>query len=87
MASWHTAGHTNSVNAQLKRTFCGQRLPAWGVHNQTTVVLLAAAAEDAWARQVWCDEAATRHSTHPTTDPTHGSNASSKRHGNALVTR
>ncbi len=34
-----------------------QRLPAWGVHNQTTVVLLAAVADNAWARQVWYDEA------------------------------
>ena len=31
-----------SLNAQLERAFYGQRLPAWGVQNQTTVVLLAA---------------------------------------------
>ena len=48
---------TESLNAQLERAFYGQRLPAWGVHNQTTVVLLAAVAENAWARQVWYDEA------------------------------
>jgi hypothetical protein len=48
---------TESHNAQLERAFYGQRLPAWGVHNQTTVVLLAAMAENAWARQVWYDEA------------------------------
>ncbi len=48
---------TESLNAQLERAFYGQRLPAWGVHNQTAVVLLAAVAENAWARQVWYDEA------------------------------
>ncbi len=47
---------TESLNAQLERAFYGQRLPAWGVHNQTVVVLLAALAENAWARQVWRDE-------------------------------
>lgn len=46
---------TESLNAQLERAFYGQRLPAWGVHNQTTIVLMAALAE-AWARQVWFDE-------------------------------
>jgi hypothetical protein len=46
-----------SLNAQLERAFYGQRLPAWGVHNQTTIVLLAAVADNAWARQVWHDEA------------------------------
>ena len=48
---------TESLNAQLERAFYGQRLPAWGLHNQTTVVLLAAIAENAWARQVWREEA------------------------------
>jgi len=48
---------TESLNAQLERAFYGQRLPAWGVHNQATVVLLAAVAENAWARQAWYDEA------------------------------
>jgi len=48
---------TESLNAQLERAFYGQRLPAWGVHNQTTIVLLAAVAENSWARQVWRDEA------------------------------
>ncbi len=48
---------TESLNAQFERAFYGQRLPAWGVHNQTTVVLLAAVAENAWARHVWYDEA------------------------------
>ncbi len=51
---------TESLNAQLDRAFYGRRLPAWGVHNQTTVVLLAALAENAWARHV-CNEAAPRH--------------------------
>jgi hypothetical protein len=48
---------TESLNAQLERAFYGQRLPAWGVHNQTAVVLLAAVAENAWARHVWNHEA------------------------------
>jgi hypothetical protein len=48
---------TESLNAQLERAFYGQRLPAWGVHNQTVIVLLAAQAENSWARQVWRNEA------------------------------
>lgn len=48
---------TESLNAQLERAFYGQRLPAWGVHNQTVVVLCAALAENAWARQVADDSA------------------------------
>ncbi len=44
---------TESLNAQLDRAFYGRRLPAWGVHNQTAVVLLATMAENAWARHVW----------------------------------
>lgn len=44
---------TESLNAQLERAFYGQRLPAWGVANQTLVVILAAIAENAWARHVW----------------------------------
>ena len=44
---------TESLNAQLERAFYGQRLPAWGVHNQTIVVLMAALTENAWARAVW----------------------------------
>ena len=47
---------TESLNAQLERAFYGQRLPAWGVHNQTVVVLMAAFAENAWARAVWTAE-------------------------------
>lgn len=47
---------TESLNAQLERAFYGQRLPAWGVKNQTVIVLMAAFAENAWARQVWQDE-------------------------------
>ena len=47
---------TESLNAQLERAFYGQRLPAWGAHNQTTIVLLAALAENAWARHVWFDQ-------------------------------
>jgi len=58
---------TESLNAQFERAFYGQRLPAWGVHNQTAVVLLAAVAENAWARRVWYDEV--RHqSEHPDLD-------------------
>jgi hypothetical protein len=48
---------TESLNAQLERAFYGQRLPAWGVHNQTAVVLLATVADNAWALKVWRDEA------------------------------
>jgi hypothetical protein len=48
---------TESLNAQLERAFYGQRLPAWGVHNQTAVVLLATLADNAWALKVWRDEA------------------------------
>ncbi len=48
---------TESLNAQLERAFYGQRLPAWGVHNQTVIVLLAAQAENSWARHVWHHEA------------------------------
>ncbi len=48
---------TESLNAQFERAFNGQRLPAWGVHNQTVIVLLAAQAENSWARQVRRDEA------------------------------
>jgi hypothetical protein len=48
---------TESLNAQLERAFYGERLLAWGVHNQTTVVLPAAVAENAWARHVWYNEA------------------------------
>ena len=44
---------TESLNAQLDRAFYGRRLPAWGAHNQTTVVLLAALAENAWAKHIW----------------------------------
>lgn len=43
---------TESLNAQLERAFYGQRMPAWGVHNQTVVVLMSALAENAWALAV-----------------------------------
>ena len=58
---------TESLNAQLERAFYGSRLPAWGVHNQTTIVLLAAMADNAWARHVWYDEL--RHQAHPPDTP------------------
>ncbi len=48
---------TESLNAQLERAFYGQRRPAWGVHNQTVIVLLAAQAENSWTRHVWHREA------------------------------
>lgn len=54
---------TESLNATLERAFYGQRLPAWGSHNQTVTVLLAAIAENAWARHVWHQ--------HLDGDPTH----------------
>lgn len=47
---------TESLNAQLERAFYGQRIPAWGVKNQTVMVLMAAFAENAWARKIWRDE-------------------------------
>ena len=56
---------TESLNAQLERAFYGQRLPAWGVHNQTTIVLLAVVAENAWARHVWYAEAQHQQSQAP----------------------
>jgi hypothetical protein len=43
---------TESLNAQLERAFYGQRLPAWGVRNQTVVVLHSVLAENAWALAV-----------------------------------
>lgn len=43
---------TESLNAQLERAFYGQRIPAWGVHNQTVIVLMSALAENAWALTV-----------------------------------
>ena len=46
---------TESLNAQLERAFYGQRLPAWGVGNQTVIVLCAALAENAWALAVAAD--------------------------------
>lgn len=56
---------TESLNAQLERAFSGQRLSAWGVHNQTTVVLLAAVAANAWARQVGTTKHVTKLSIRP----------------------
>jgi hypothetical protein len=43
---------TESLNAQLERAFYGQRLPAWGVRNQTVVVLHSVLAENAWVLAV-----------------------------------
>lgn len=48
---------TETLNAQLERAFYGQRLPAWGVHNQTAVDLLATLADNARALKGWRDEA------------------------------
>jgi len=47
---------TESLNAQLERAFYGQRMPAWGVHSQTVVLLCAALAENSWARAVHAAE-------------------------------
>ena len=41
---------TESLNAQFERAFYNRRLPAWGLHNQTVIVLMAALAQNAWAR-------------------------------------
>lgn len=43
---------TESLNAQLERAFYGQRMPAWGAHNQTIIVVMSALAENAWALAV-----------------------------------
>jgi hypothetical protein len=56
---------TESLNAQLERAFYGQRLPAWGVHNQTTIVLFAALAENAWALRTWRSEVERQQSDPP----------------------
>jgi len=50
---------TESLNAQLERAFYGQRLPAWGVKNQTVIVLQSILAENAWALRVF------GHQVHP----------------------
>ncbi len=52
---------TESLNAQFERAFYNRRLPAWGLHNQTVVVLMAALAQNAWARHTW-QRAIDRHS-------------------------
>ena len=44
---------TESLNSQLERAFHNRRLPAWGQHNQTVIVLMAALAQNAWARHTW----------------------------------
>lgn len=42
----HAPGH--SPNAHLERAFDGQRMPAWGVHDRTIIVLMSVLAENAW---------------------------------------
>jgi hypothetical protein len=42
-----------SLNNTLERAFYGQRLPAWGIPNQTIIVLLACLAQNSWARHTW----------------------------------
>jgi len=49
---------TESLHAQLEYIFHKQRLPAWGVHRQTLVILFAAMAQNTWARHVWQRELA-----------------------------
>jgi hypothetical protein len=44
---------TESLNAQFERAFYNRRLPAWELHNQTVIVLMAALAQNAWARHTW----------------------------------
>jgi hypothetical protein len=44
---------TESLNAKFERAFYNRRLPVWGLHNQTVVVLMAALAQNAWARPAW----------------------------------
>jgi hypothetical protein len=57
---------TESLNAQFQRAFYNRRLPAWGLHNQTVIVLMAALAQNAWARHTW-QRAIDRH--HPKWPP------------------
>lgn len=49
---------TESLHATLEHVFHKQRLPAWGVHRQTQVILGAVMAQNAWARHVWLRELA-----------------------------
>lgn len=44
---------TESLHAQLEFGFRKQRLPAWGIHRQTLVVLFAAMAHNAWTLATW----------------------------------
>ena len=44
---------TESLNAQFERAFYNRRLPAWGLHNQTVIVLMTALAQNAWGRHIW----------------------------------
>jgi hypothetical protein len=60
---------TESLNAQLERAFYGQRLPSWGNHNQTTIVLMAALADNAWARHIWFDQLEHQDTGPPRTRP------------------
>lgn len=43
---------TESLNAHFERAFYNRRLSA-GLHNQTVIVLMAALAQNAWARHTW----------------------------------
>jgi len=52
---------TESLNATLEQAFHKQRLPAWGLHNQTVVVLMAVIAQNSWARHVWNRELDRQH--------------------------
>lgn len=44
---------TESLNAQFECAFCNRRLPDWGRHNHTVIVLMAPLAQNAWARHTW----------------------------------
>ncbi len=46
-----------SLNAQLEHKFHRNRLPAWGLHRQTLVVLGVVLAQNVWALHVWLMEA------------------------------
>ena len=49
----HRDGEPGGMSSRVDSTDVVRR---HGVHNQTVVMLLAAMAENAWARQVWGDE-------------------------------
>jgi hypothetical protein len=50
---------------QFERAFYNRRLPAWGLHNQTVIVLMAALAQNALDRHTWQRAIDRQHSPTP----------------------